>query len=51
MKTEKVRQHKMEYNNRSITCKCGCKINPGNLLKHQKSEKHISLMNTNIYFN
>ena len=33
IKTEKARQHKKEYNNRSVICKCGCKINIGNLLK------------------
>ena len=35
IKTEKARQHKKEYNNRSVICKCGCKINIGNILKHQ----------------
>ena len=40
-----------EFNNRSVICKFWCKVNIGNLLKHQKSKKCISLMDTNIYFN
>ena len=31
----KSKQHKKEYNNGSVICKCRCKIHNGNLLKHQ----------------
>ena len=51
IKTPQAKQRKKEYNNRSVICNCGCKINIGNLLKHQKSSKHISLISTNIFFN
>ena len=30
---------------RKITCECGCDITRGSLLRHQRTKKHIELMN------
>ncbi len=34
-----------------ITCECGCVINRGYISRHIKSQKHIDLLNNNIYYN
>ena len=33
-----------EYNSRRYDCPCGCNIRRGNLYEHQKTKKHIRLM-------
>ena len=52
---EELKEYRKEYrkewaiNNKEkskITCECGCKICKWNLTPHQKTKKHIKLMNT-----
>jgi len=40
---EKIKEY-YENNKEKITCECGCKICKLNLTKHQKTKKHIKLM-------
>ncbi len=28
----------------TVTCECGCQLNKGHLVRHQKSPKHLKLM-------
>ena len=46
---ERNKEKKKEYrenNKEKITCECGCKICKLTLLRHQKTKKHIKLMET-----
>jgi hypothetical protein len=36
----------LEYNKKKVTCECGCIINKQSLLRHQRSKKHINLLNS-----
>jgi len=42
---QKYRDKNKDKINEKINCECGCMISKANLLRHQKSPKHIKLMN------
>ena len=41
---EKLTEYKKEYNKEKLTCDCGCIFRKDGLIRHQKSSKHIKLM-------
>jgi len=46
---ERVKEYSKEYRERNkekFTCECGCETSKLNLLRHQKTKKHIKLMET-----
>ena len=47
---EKMKQYNKQYqaNNEQITCECGCEIMRCNLNRHQKTDKHKSLISVQI---
>jgi len=47
-KTEKSKQHEKEIRKIKITCNCGSIIRTDNVIRHQKSKKHIDFMNSKI---
>ena len=51
-KEHRAQQKKTYYENnkettvlRKVECECGCAINRGSLMRHQRTKKHIKLMN------
>ena len=41
---ENNKEYLKNYYNQKITCECGCVTSPNNIKRHQKSPKHIKLM-------
>ena len=41
---EKRKEERKEYHKKLITCKCGCIITQGCLIRHKKTQKHIKLL-------
>ena len=41
---KKNKEHITEQKKQKITCECGCVVVKSNIIKHQKTSKHIKLM-------
>ena len=45
---EYFKEYSKAHNGEKITCECGCMIARGQLRRHQRSKKHIELMNDKL---